>query len=83
MNPLTMNLFSENTITTLKTPEGKLDLKSSADSLTFMNDFSITCDSAGLTLATQLKSILDSVVLHLQAAEAAGHLPDLLVPVEG
>lgn len=62
----------------LKTSTGKLEIESSEDAISFMSDFDITRDHVGLTLATQLKSILDATVLQLQADEAGGHLPDHL-----
>ena len=73
-----MKPFSPGDTVSLKTSAGPLDNESSADTVAFMSDFNIPRDRTGLALATQLKSILDAVVLQLQADETAGQLPDHL-----
>lgn len=73
-----MKPFSAGDTMSLKTADGKLEIESSEDIVSFMSDFNITRDRVGLALATQLKSILDATVIQLQVDEVGGHLPDHL-----
>lgn len=73
--------FSAGDVLRLKTGADDLEIESSESGVSFMSDFDITRDKAGLQFATELRGLLEQVVQRLVEDEQAGTLPTKLAKV--
>ena len=55
---------------------GELTIENRLDRVSLYGSIDLTRDKEGLSMARQIKMIVDSVVLSLEASEDAGKLPD-------
>jgi hypothetical protein len=55
---------------------GELTIENRLDRVSLYGNIDLTRDKEGLSMARQIKMIVDSVVLSLEASEDAGKLPD-------
>ena len=55
---------------------GELTIDNRLDRVSLYGSIDLTLDKEGLSMAHQLKTIVDGVVLALEASENAGKLPD-------
>jgi hypothetical protein len=55
---------------------GELTIENRLDRVSLYGNIDLTRDKEGLSMARQIKMIVDSIVLSLEASEDAGKLPD-------
>lgn len=60
--------------------DASLKVDNRLDAIALYGQVDLTRDKRGLSLALELKAVLDGVVSHLQAIEARGQLPATIDP---